>query len=980
MIKQEEYPSQSVVTQQENPWSQYFGSSPYPILSNTTDKTSYDRFDLPEAYRGRNLFLANTIDSFIIDNADLDFTRVILPIVQTDQINIAYNIWSFNETLVGRTPFEGTSRLLRSQKSSFSDKLVRRGLAFMLEHGFMNTQEGRQQYVQNIKEIVKAVQLTMSFDVLSTLLTCKRYNVSWEKEHGYFEQRLSDIMKREVHMFGIVQKDPNGFDILLEEHKKHMNRYSVNPDALILPSKIQIYLPMVPEQKIMHYNRGDLGVQQFEAGSITVFRGINVYESKMYDLNDGEIPVNLMSSIEQIGQFNMMSCESVLNAKEYKSSHRDIYIFDANLDNFRKISFSEALANTHRFDERGELDASHEDLAMEFDLHHNSKHSDVFIYEDDSEMPSKHKVVEIFAQLHKDDKKSENYLPNDVLMGVVATSIKDLDEKVKLAIERGGTYIEDVKKERGNAPSYDELKANGDNVVKNYLVALEKLYDHLYQIFPSSLVLQKDQNSRETGIRNLYDNVFVTSMSGVQERQETNPISAEAMQPISSRHEMNSAALQSSKAIDHSMYHTALSKYDDNHEMYKHIVNCTSGLVKKHLDDLEDPSFVASYKLLDKVSGIPKNDIKYLKRTGIDYEGVVAPATKTYTWVDLPVYWSEKDHGNNPNYRKVSAEQYQHVNADSEDVRHSLFYANANVPGAPGASISEAEPVSWSRKRSKQESIGASYAPTAAKLADSNTKYRYAFVKKIPQICERIAGIVFLTTKINKESLQAMHATDVLIPFDFMLARPFMSFEMYHAILCKAGQETGSTFVGHSDFQLGDDVRSKLHYGHYTFMAKSVVTNPKNVALMKNIFINDYVGGFNTEFYDWENAMDDKREQFYHSRNRPSIFCMMLPANSSLRNNPVDLRKDFPYYVSKLSFDTLSDPNYDSEYFVPNEVNEGNGILYRGMQYSYDCSKGSYSKVTIGTGHLGSNIYPGVMAVLTGQMKHMRQIDYVQHF
>jgi len=55
----------------------------------------------------------------------------------------------FNQTLAGRVPHEGISRLITSSKRAFKDHTVRRGLAFILEHGFMNTAEGREQYRRN---------------------------------------------------------------------------------------------------------------------------------------------------------------------------------------------------------------------------------------------------------------------------------------------------------------------------------------------------------------------------------------------------------------------------------------------------------------------------------------------------------------------------------------------------------------------------------------------------------------------------------------------------------------------------------------------------------------------------------------------------------------------------------------------------------------------------------------------------------------
>ena len=46
--------------------------------------------------------------------------------------------------------FAGISRLITSSKRAFKDHTVRRGLAFILEHGFMNTDEGREQYRRNL--------------------------------------------------------------------------------------------------------------------------------------------------------------------------------------------------------------------------------------------------------------------------------------------------------------------------------------------------------------------------------------------------------------------------------------------------------------------------------------------------------------------------------------------------------------------------------------------------------------------------------------------------------------------------------------------------------------------------------------------------------------------------------------------------------------------------------------------------------------
>lgn len=55
-------------------------------------------------------------------------------------------------------PHEGVSRLITSSKRAFKDHTIRRGLAFILEHGFMNTAEGREQYRRNLMGIKQCVQ------------------------------------------------------------------------------------------------------------------------------------------------------------------------------------------------------------------------------------------------------------------------------------------------------------------------------------------------------------------------------------------------------------------------------------------------------------------------------------------------------------------------------------------------------------------------------------------------------------------------------------------------------------------------------------------------------------------------------------------------------------------------------------------------------------------------------------------------------
>ena len=57
---------------------------------------------------------------------------------------------------------------------------------------------------------------------------------------------------------------------------------------------------------------------------------------------------------------------------------------------------------------------------------------------------------------------------------------------------------------------------------------------------------------------------------------------------------------------------------------------------------------------------------------------------------------------------------------------------------------------------------------------------------------------------------------DCVFPFGVVVFKPYMMYEMGTAVLAVAGESTGKTFIGHSDFQLTDNVvRIVLHVSCY---------------------------------------------------------------------------------------------------------------------------------------------------------------------
>ena len=134
----------------------------------------------------------------------------------------------------------------------------------------------------------------------------------------------------------------------------------------------------------------------------------------------------------------------------------------------------------------------------------------------------------------------------------------------------------------------------------------------------------------------------------------------------------------------------------------------------------------------------------------------------------------------------------------------------------------------------------------------------------------RAVRLAFLACPIYRGLLDGLIEKDVVFPFAFLLFRPFITHNMATAILTKKGAETGETLIGHADFQLGDDVARKMHYGHYTMYLKSIVYRQDNVFLAQNVYCQNYVNGNDTTFMGWHNLVNDNAP-------KGSIYSILQP-------------------------------------------------------------------------------------------------------
>lgn len=132
-----------------------FGPAARDIKIDLQRNKRHARWHLPDALRGSNPYLADRIDGLITDTTSSPFTTVILPYKYIENVDqkIKWNAWSFDEGLASRVPYESAARTLTQTKRSYAGYTIRHGLAITMEHNFMMSDKGRENFKNQLQQV-----------------------------------------------------------------------------------------------------------------------------------------------------------------------------------------------------------------------------------------------------------------------------------------------------------------------------------------------------------------------------------------------------------------------------------------------------------------------------------------------------------------------------------------------------------------------------------------------------------------------------------------------------------------------------------------------------------------------------------------------------------------------------------------------------------------------------------------------------------
>ena len=141
------------------------------------------------------------------------------------------------------------------------------------------------------KHIIKYLLLA---EYLKLLILAEPFINSMEK-YSAVDKTPYQICREYVDLYGIMQKNPNALDILIEEAKIQLRLWgSPEPSFLMCNSKLTFNLQMTPE-RTNYVTNGIDGVRRLRQGpDIAQYRGLSIVPSRSYSLETGAVPRDVL--------------------------------------------------------------------------------------------------------------------------------------------------------------------------------------------------------------------------------------------------------------------------------------------------------------------------------------------------------------------------------------------------------------------------------------------------------------------------------------------------------------------------------------------------------------------------------------------------------------------------------------------------------------------------------------------------------------
>jgi len=951
-----------------NPLLPFFGPPKQEIRTNPYRNVPWTNFDFNQYYEGKNEYLGRVIGGFIEDNQSW-LTSAILPFRYQENLSVQWDRWDFNVPFTDVVPEEGVSRLISSQKDTQSRSMLRRGLAFQVEHGFWKTPDGVINYANNIRTIAQAVSETNAYDVLTEVVMAHtRFNL--DPRH---QTELVERQRQRLNFFGILHKDEKGLLNLLAMCRSILSKRGVKPNAIIVPPKLVSYAALTPANKLNFYIRGPSNqiLKKFGPGIMDahgnprlapeadgMIQGINVFITREIDATKGP-PMDMLYRERQIGEYYTMT-NTQRTMADFKSNMRSIMIYDEEKDDFEEITFKNAFTHCRRFGDSTPEDGR-ASLACD----------DLFTYKRNGEYTYD---VNYWGQM--DPKYLEEALPG-VGESIIGRLVLPADRQ---AFSEGLELIRSMDEEQCTNWKQWIEDTNGKSKqmgttdaaqMRNTLDLPDKKEDNKMLVpagFNSWEGLRAILRSRDK-FGQTSDKWDISIFNTVQKFVSIIKTLATRIENIFGADciflKNNSIIGSSEGTVAEALFENLINPFRyplviDDSVSGADLVN----MAEKKLKEADDRLKKAASS---KGKGKKKASVEKAKET-------------ISAIVDVS--------NNEDAVKQLSGLAFtRRCFRDRQDGVEYGYYQTTIVSHRPIQQADSAGPTLGSRPSEKHIEIICNFSNMDANdVITENFKDNWGWcLNTISDPLTRLASIAFLSAACNKDVVYRMIDGNVLVPFNFLITRPHMTYLMASMVVMKGGEETGNTCVGKSDFIVGDDPHIKMHYAHFTYYSKAIVKKEENIFIAEDIWSSKYLGGSNTIFHSGKDDYDAHIEQETDHYNesfidKPSLYAMIIPYSQKRIPNPMHMSGSFTggnvqynthdFYSNVYNIDR-QDLNSRLDY--TQDHNATNWTCYQGHQLNWKESStggiGGHNAVVYGKGHWGKHgTYPGCADVRNGRL------------
>jgi hypothetical protein len=312
-------------------------------------------------------------------------------------------------------------------------------------------------------------------------------------------------------------------------------------------------------------------------------------------------------------------------------------------------------------------------------------------------------------------------------------------------------------------------------------------------------------------------------------------------------------------------------------------------------------------------------------------------------------------------------------------------------PGRRGAFDQEAADARDKDARSGKVTDGKVHKKSLKNVNPNARTHAYnVSVSAAPRLVKWLA-IIYSLSKFTRQRFVAFAEADVYVPLGFLLFRPHATYKTRFGIKVGANGMAGWTMFGHGNMQLAHDVARKMGMLHYTAYLSSIVTQPKHVYVVEDLFCQKYLGGMGVDFWTPEEYRACVR------RTQHSILTTVVPPNFT--RDQLEPKLDIRgRWITEMTMNMVTKERYDRPLFPGSNrfcalwgvhdmnrkdrgSNRGkiapNFVCWQGVEFYYNWQGKHWHDYTPEQGNFGPYVYPGCGKVRNGEMKVLKQPNYL---